>query len=188
MIRPKFLQALRALGLLLSIGSIAYADDRILEMNIENSGNYTVTVTRGDRQQILEISMGFRGARKVIAHYANSGFVYAKPNYPKIDRLITVWEPGVEITTTILRLEPPSAAPEILLEDYSVTEPDFVASGSFLVLYSGKGFVRSGLWIPTDAAVYAWNGRKYDLTEKVPYRQRFNPIEALERRESLRVQ
>jgi hypothetical protein len=173
-------------GLSLPLAGVAHASgDRILDLTIENStGTYIVTVTRVHMEQTLEVTLDTSGSRTVIAHYSSGGFVYAKPKYPKMDRLITLWQPGVALTTVIFRLAPLSGEPEIAFNDSSEIEPDFIngsLGGDFMLLHLGKHFVRAGVWVPADTAVYIWDGRRYRLARTVRYEERFDAVAKLDR-------
>ena len=173
--------------LLISTVGVARADaEPIQGLTIENStGKYDVTVTHAELGETLEIALLGSGTRTGIAHYTNGGFVYAVPQYPKMDRLITIWEPGVALTIVIFRLAPASSGPEILFENSSEIEPDFIGSsfgGDFMVLYSGKHFVKnSNLWVPENAAIYLWDVRRYRLVRSVAYEKRFAAIAELDK-------
>jgi len=155
--------------------------ERLVELSVQNSsGKYVITVTGKDADQELNIVLENAGTTVPIAHYSNFGFVHAVAKYPKADRLITLWETGTTITTVVFRLAPPSSNPEIVFEDNSEIEPDFINSGSggeFMVIYSGKHFVaHTSLWLPDSATIYKWDGAAYRRLITVPYDQRFSAL------------
>jgi len=168
-------------GLLIPLVGSAFGGEQILDLTIENStGKYEVTVTRGELGETLEIALVEPKARIVIAHYSNGGFAYAIPKYPKMDRLVTLWQPGVALTTAIFRLAPPSNQREVVFDDSSEIEPDFIGSSfdaDFMLTYAGKHFLGNGpSWVPDTATIYRWDGTTYQRVKTVPYEQRFSAI------------
>src|SRR5712671_1354420 len=163
-----------SIWILLSIDTGAYSQEKkVLSLVVENAtGEYTVTVGGENVNQTLEIVMDKSGSRAPVSHYVSGGLVYARPIYAESDRLATVWQPGVVLTVAIFRLAPPSGRQEIIFEGDSVIQPDLISGnggGDFILLYSGKRFVRKGFWVPVTATIYQWDGRVYRAARTVPY-------------------
>ncbi len=171
--------------------AVLASDGNLLGLTIDNStGKYTVTVTNKELGQTLRIAAESSGTQIPIVQYSGGGFIYAVPKYPKMDRLITVWQPGVALNVVVFRLAPSSQQrKEIVFSGSSEIEPDILNSGyasDFMLLYTGKRFVKgSNQWVPRRAVLYEWNGRSYRLIKTVPYEQRFQAVAEVEKRNSV---
>lgn len=176
------------LVLFLAVAAAQAEEKRVLDLKVQNeTGSYEVVVTRGDAETALDITLEKPGGGTAkVAHYASFiSFVYARPSYPRMDRLVTLWETGSGVTTMIFRLAPPPNRSEIVFNDTSEFEPDFLHDaflGDLMLFYSGKQFTSSnGLYVPVDAFLYLWSGEKYELVSTVKYANRFDAVMHLEK-------